>query len=350
MVIIIGAGLSGLLTAYRLKIAGIPFKLLEARNRIGGRIHTINGKNNSPVEMGATWFTPQHQHLIQLLQELNIPHFEQYMKGSAFFQPQLNAPAQLVDIPQQTPSYRISEGTINLLNQLYRSLDQKDILLNQSVKKIIKNSDSITVEANESFEAKILVLAMPPKLWNNKISFKPNLSDELVETAKHTHTWMEDSIKVAIVYEQPFWRIKQQSGTFFSNAGPIAEFYDHCNLKESTFSLCGFVNQNYRTLTFQQRKQVILDQLKMTFGAAASHFIDYYECDWSKEKHTYSLSDHSLYPHQNNGNPIFKNPQWDGNLLFSSTEVSPHFGGYMEGAVYSANAVSKKIQQQLAFS
>jgi monoamine oxidase len=36
IVILIGVGLSGLLCAYRLKKEGIPFKILGARNRIGG--------------------------------------------------------------------------------------------------------------------------------------------------------------------------------------------------------------------------------------------------------------------------------------------------------------------------
>ncbi|MCJ7758751.1 MAG: FAD-dependent oxidoreductase, partial [Gillisia sp.] len=72
MIIIIGAGLSGLLTAYRLKKEGIPFKILEARNRIGGRINTVYGTDNTPVEMGATWFGSEHKHLRALLEELGI--------------------------------------------------------------------------------------------------------------------------------------------------------------------------------------------------------------------------------------------------------------------------------------
>ena len=59
-VIIIGAGLSGLATAYQLKEAGTSFKVLEAQNRIGGRIQTIHGKENTPMEMGATWFGKEH--------------------------------------------------------------------------------------------------------------------------------------------------------------------------------------------------------------------------------------------------------------------------------------------------
>ncbi|MBZ9731682.1 FAD-dependent oxidoreductase, partial [Salegentibacter sp. JZCK2] len=40
-VVIIGAGLSGLVAAYRLKKAGVAIKILEARDRAGGRINTV---------------------------------------------------------------------------------------------------------------------------------------------------------------------------------------------------------------------------------------------------------------------------------------------------------------------
>lgn len=49
MILIIGAGLSGLLTGLRLKQAGIPFRILEARNRIGGRVNTLYKSNTAPI-------------------------------------------------------------------------------------------------------------------------------------------------------------------------------------------------------------------------------------------------------------------------------------------------------------
>ncbi len=56
-VLIVGAGLSGLSAAYYLKKAGIDAVVLEARERCGGRIFTVRAEgNNTPVEMGATWF------------------------------------------------------------------------------------------------------------------------------------------------------------------------------------------------------------------------------------------------------------------------------------------------------
>ena len=43
-VLIIGAGLSGLATAYELKRMGIPFHILELAPKIGGRVRTVRYK------------------------------------------------------------------------------------------------------------------------------------------------------------------------------------------------------------------------------------------------------------------------------------------------------------------
>jgi monoamine oxidase len=60
-VIIIGAGAAGLMAAYQLAISGRQVLILEARDRIGGRIHTVIDKNfPTPVETGAEFV---HGHL-----------------------------------------------------------------------------------------------------------------------------------------------------------------------------------------------------------------------------------------------------------------------------------------------
>ncbi|MDX1960722.1 MAG: NAD(P)/FAD-dependent oxidoreductase [Leptospiraceae bacterium] len=52
-VIIIGAGASGLYAAKLLADKGIPFLILEANSRIGGRILSLNGISDFPIELGA---------------------------------------------------------------------------------------------------------------------------------------------------------------------------------------------------------------------------------------------------------------------------------------------------------
>ena len=54
-ILILGAGLCGLTLAYRLQQAGKAVRVLEARQRIGGRMETIAAKDGTPIEMGATW-------------------------------------------------------------------------------------------------------------------------------------------------------------------------------------------------------------------------------------------------------------------------------------------------------
>jgi len=343
MIIIIGAGLSGLFTAYRLKKEGIPFKILEARARVGGRINTVYGTDHTPVEMGATWFGTQHKYLIALLEELGIDYFEQYMDSTVFFQPSSTSPAQSIQIPSQPPSYRISGGSSNLINTLYQKLDKNDVLLNQSVKEIKFHNDSVQVITKEVFEGSKVVLALPPKLWAKKILFEPHLPNNLMNTAKQTQTWMEDSIKIALTYNQPFWQQENLSGTLFSNTGPITELYDHCNHKRSKYALCGFINSSFKNLGYAERRASVINQIKNVFGVKAEEFIDYEECIWSKEENTFEESDISLYPHQNNGNPIFSRSFFDDKLLISSAESASESPGYMDGAVYSANVTAKKI-------
>ncbi len=192
------------------------------------------------------------------------------MKGTVFFQPFSTSPAESIQIPTQPPSYRISGGTSNLINTLYKKLDEKDILLNQSVSKIQFKDRSVKVfTEKEVFEGDKVVLALPPKLWAKNINFEPKLPQDLMDVALQTHTWMEDSIKIGLTYEKPFWEDKNLSGTLFSNTGPITEFYDHCNHERNKYALCGFINSAYKQLDADTRKAKVIEQVKNVFGAQA---------------------------------------------------------------------------------
>eukprot|EP01038_Epipyxis_sp_PR26KG_P013824 gene13824-18538_t len=75
--IVIGGGLSGLISAYHVANTGAKVIVIESSPRLGGRLYTGDLEGNS-VEMGAEWFSSsQHSHL---LEELHKKSFEYSIK------------------------------------------------------------------------------------------------------------------------------------------------------------------------------------------------------------------------------------------------------------------------------
>jgi monoamine oxidase len=71
-VIVIGAGVSGLTAAAELSRGGLSVILLEARDRIGGRVHTLKDPiYHSPIELGAEFIHGYAPEIWQLLQQAN---------------------------------------------------------------------------------------------------------------------------------------------------------------------------------------------------------------------------------------------------------------------------------------
>src|SRR5688572_14244230 len=73
-VIIIGAGFAGLSAAYYLHKKKIDFIVLEARNRISGRVfsHTIDEQEGLVIELGAEWVGNSHTRLQNLCNEYGL--------------------------------------------------------------------------------------------------------------------------------------------------------------------------------------------------------------------------------------------------------------------------------------
>ena len=71
-IIVVGAGMAGIMAARTLRGAGYEVTILEARDRIGGRTHT-NHALDSPVDLGAAWIHGADGNPLMLLaRELNL--------------------------------------------------------------------------------------------------------------------------------------------------------------------------------------------------------------------------------------------------------------------------------------
>jgi monoamine oxidase len=83
--VIIGAGFSGLAAAYKLKNAGWNVTVLEARDRVGGRVFSYSMPENKTLvcELGAEWVGESHERLKALCRDFKIPlqkhQFDDYL-------------------------------------------------------------------------------------------------------------------------------------------------------------------------------------------------------------------------------------------------------------------------------
>lgn len=349
-VIIIGAGLSGLSTAYQLKKAGINFKILEAQSRLGGRIETIYGKQDTPMEMGATWFGEEHLNLIQLLTELNIGYFEQHTEGISLFETMSFEPPQQYFVPANSQSaYRIKGGTFSIIDALYQRIGKENVILNTEVNCIIVEGNKIKIidSLGNIYFSKQVIIALPPKVANDMIKFTPNLPEGINQIMKKTQTWMSGSVKFSVEYKKAFWKDNGFSGSIFSQSGLATEIYDHSNYENTKFSLKGFLNGSAYHYTHAERKEKVITQLKHYFGAEVEKFESYNDKIWDN-KYIQPKEDIFLSPHFNNGHAVYEDSYMNGSLFFTGTETSNTFSGYMEGAIISSNTVSKRVAKILS--
>ncbi|KAM4699696.1 amine oxidase [flavin-containing] A-like [Discoglossus pictus] len=91
-VIVIGGGISGLSAAKLLVESGLKVVVLEARDRVGGRTHTIRNKEVQYVDVGGAYVGPTQNRILRVAKELDVKTYKvnvdqrliYYVKGKSY--------------------------------------------------------------------------------------------------------------------------------------------------------------------------------------------------------------------------------------------------------------------------
>ena len=351
--IIIGGGLSGIYAAFLLAARNHSLVLLEARSRLGGRIL-------SPVhqgffaDLGPSWYWPMiNPRVTALIKTLGLAGYPQFETGLSRFQDRSGHVETIAGYPMEPPGWRLGGGMISLANGLCARIPENVIRLNHPVCEIAQKDSGIQVtvghldeEPAGLIEASRVILAVPPRLAARSILFTPDLPYDLTQAMLRASTWMAGQAKFFALYDQADWRRLGLSGQGFSLCGPLGEIHDGSGESDRPFGLTGFMGiPALRRKNRDAMIPMILNQLMLLYGKTAGQPVMVYYQDWAKEVLTATEYDQrAAHNHPEFHPPAGKTSIWNHTLHFAGSETADHLGGYLEGALASAErAVSEAL-------
>ncbi|SPC62107.1 related to Monoamine oxidase A [flavin-containing] [Ustilago sp. UG-2017b] len=376
-VIIVGAGLSGLITADELTRAGLNVKVLEANDRGKSIYRSTDGKVKQYNEMIPCGILPSLD-LLMATRKINslsksVPaktpcqakharYWDERSIGTwiddtmwTFEAKQLirmaikavyaedsesisfldllatvsGAGGVIEQVLSDAQTTRIVQGPQAISERLAARLPDGTVQLSQKVYGVHKVNEKdvfgetstyrISTKEGQHYEAPVVIMT-PPRQLICQIDFQPPLPSGIIQYYRRQP--MGSAIKLNVVYSSPFWRAAGLNGAMINadEKSPVQMTYDNSTADGNHGVIVAFIlGNNSRRFLHQnpdkgERKRIVLQFLSTLFGVLTSFEED--------ERDEMSKVD---------------------NLYFGGDATCEIWQGYMEGALLSRRRVASRI-------
>jgi monoamine oxidase len=412
-VVIVGAGFTGLSAALELKRAGVGFLLLEARDRVGGRVEAMWNGLGERIDSGGQFLCEDMPQLMELAQARGRTFVETYVEGDFITYPSMsvgraertyqasmairermnsiepNDPAiagstvaewlerqddvgeakaafrsmieglwclalekvplwYLIDndrrITNEVPElqYSLRETMQSLADDLAEDLGDRARLGEPVIGIEYGPAGVRVVSSNSVIEAREVLVAVPPATAA-KLDFTPALPAAL-ETA--LGAWESGAvIKVLVRYPKPFWRERDLSGMVMWRDLPglfacdASRDPDHAAL---VVFVGGPLALRWHELGESDLRRQVTTKLVEALGAEAADVLDFSRRDWTHDRWSGGAYSDVIVDVSARGAErtiLAGAPP----VHFASSELSPSFPGYVEGAIVAGRIAARRI-------
>lgn len=416
-VIVVGAGFTGLAAATALADKGIDVVVLEARDRVGGRVESRLNSLGERFDSGGQFFCEDMPEVSALARRFGKTFVETPLAGMFTAQPPVSADEQerifenstairdrmnaidpddpaiagltVADWLQRQPDPAIAKsafhstveglwclpiGEIPLWHlidndrRITNSIWELQYFLAETMHSLAEDmaarlGDSIrlrtpakTIEhdvrplriatAAGHFEAEHVIMALPP-VMASRIAYTPGLPQALRHALS---VWRSGTvIKVQLRYVRAFWRERGLSGMVAWR--DVHGLFAHDNSRDDghptlVFYIGGPIAVTWRKLGKDGIRDEVTRRLVAALGPEAGEFIGFTIRDWTDDPWSSGgYSDLIMDMDARDAETVLR--EGAGQILFASSELSPLFPGYVEGAIVAGRIAAAKVASLL---
>jgi len=266
-VIVVGGGVSGISAARVAAKRGCRVLVLEARNRLGGRVLSVL---DGSADLGATWAWPEDECL-----------WAATRAAGCELEPQFG---MMVGTPGQR--YRFAGGASRFVAGLAGTLPADAVAVGRPVTSILRRNGGVKLRLADgaAVSASAAVLALPPQLAQ-ELQHIPALPSELVQEMRAQPTFYGTVTKACLTYDGLFWREDAEKGTLPTDH--IAyELYDSSSSTGDKPCLGAFLATTPDHVPEYVIKDHLLSLLEGRYGVLAQNPTGFAVTSWAHETFT----------------------------------------------------------------